>query len=239
MRTATRCAALAAGLILIVAACGGNDDSDSESTSAATDETAAATSPSTEPVTSSAPTDPPQTTPTTPETTEAESAPEPTTPAAPELPETPANAPIEQAYDFAGAAPDPDLLPAQPGDVTARWYRAGAVYAVVYDGLDPEAPACPGNSAQTTAGFDFISNAPLPGTTCDSFPTLIESNATQGIQICGDRVSYLTLIPSDFVAVLYASIEREIDDGGVGLTGFVLVEDPMTLPEIDPAELAC
>jgi hypothetical protein len=52
-------------------------------------------------------------------------------------------------------------------------------------------------------------------------------------------VSYLTLLPVGFVAVLYSSIERPVDGGGVGITGFVLLEDPSVLPEIDPTTLAC
>jgi hypothetical protein len=158
------------------------------------------------------------------------------------LPDTPITAVLEQAYAFDQTQPDPADLPAQPGEVTAMWYRAGATLAVVYDGLDPMVATCPGNSAQTTAGFDFVSNAALPNGSCDSFPTLIESNATQGVQLCGDRVAYLTLIPVDYAAVLYSSIETELDGvsgGGVGITGAVLLDDPTALPDVDPSLLAC
>lgn len=255
MGTMTRTGGIVLAAVLAVAACGGDESGD--------DESAAATSPSTTapPESTVAATTAPPATGAAPSTTAAPAttassattavptttmAPATTAPPAttvapgPDLPDTPVTAVIDQAYAFDGSAPDPDLLPARPGDVTARWYRAGGVLAVVYDGLAVDAPACPGNSAQTTAGFDFVSNAPLPGTSCDGFPTLIESNATQGVQICGDTVSYLTLIPTDFAAVLYASIERPVDGvGGVGLTGFVLVEDPSTVPEIIPALLSC
>lgn len=239
-----RLAALLALTAMAAAACGGDDDD------AGSDEPAATTAPSetTEPTTPT--TTAATTTPTTPATVPptTESAPTtappttaaPTTlPSAPDLPDTPLQGVLETAYTFSGAPLDPSLLPAQPGEVTAKWYVAGDVYAVVYEGLDPSVAACPGNSAQTTAGFDFVSNAPLGDTDCSSFPTIIESTDTQGVQVCGDRVSYLTLIPRDYSAVLYSSIELPVADDGVGVTGFTLVDDPAILPEIDPALLSC
>jgi len=231
---------IAAAALVLAAGCGGDDDA--EDATAATGDAPTTTEP---PETTAAPT----TTTAAPETTEPSETTEPpdttevpTTTASPpdDLPETPAIATIEQAYAFDGSVPDTEQLPVQPGQVTARWYRAGAVYAVVYDGLPPDAQACPGNSGQTTAGFDFVSNAALPGMSCEGFDTFIESTDEQGVQVCGDRVSYLTLIPSDFVAVLYSSIEAPNDAvGGYGVTGAVLVEDPSTLPEVDPLSLSC
>ena len=257
MRTVTRTGCIMLVAALAMAGCG-DDDESSATTAPATTAPATTAPATTAPATTAPATTAPATTApattapattapatTAPATTApATTAPATTAPATtvapgPDLPDTPATAPIDQAYSFDGSAPDPDLLPAQPGEVTARWYRAGAVLAVVYDGLVPDAPACPGNSAQTTAGFDFVSNAALPGMSCDDFPTLIESDASQGVQLCGTTVSYLTLIPSDYAAVLYSSIERPVDGGGVGVTGFVLVEDLTTLPEIDPSLLSC
>ena len=237
------CAALGVGALLVVGAgCGGADDS-------GTLPAGASPSASTAPVTTSerATTAPPTTTaPTSRATTEvpaATAAPATSGSTAlprPELPETPVVAVLEQPYAFDGSMPDMTLLPAQPGEAVAHWYRAGPVYAVVYDGLSPDAPACPGNSAQTTAGFDFVSNAAVAGMSCDVLWPFVESNASQGVQVCGGLVSYLTLIPSDLAAVLYASIELPVDEvGGVGIGSAVPVADPTVVPEIDPAVLAC
>jgi hypothetical protein len=244
-----RLAALIALTAVVAAACGGDDD---DAEPAAT--TAATTEPAT-PATTAAPTTtatpvtvppstqaPPATTPptTAPTTTVPPTTAAPTIlPSVPELPDTPLLGVLDTSYTFSGAPLDPELLPAQPGEVTAKWYVAGDVYAVVYEGLDPSVAACPGNSAQTTAGFDFVSNAALGDTGCSTFPTIIESTDTQGVQVCGDRVSYLTLIPSDMIALLYSSIELPVDGDGVGITGFALVEDPATIPAIDPALLSC
>ena len=93
----------------------------------------------------------------------------------------------------------------------------------------------PGELCSTTAGFDFVSNAPVGDTNCSSFGTAIESTATQGVQVCGDRVSYLTLIPRGYVALLFSSIEKSVEGGdGVGVTGFALVEAPLRHPRDRP-----
>ena len=143
-------------------------------------------------------------------------------------------------YDFFGGTPDPALVPAEPGTVEALWYRAGAVYAVVFAGLDAGVAACPGNSVLTAGGFEFVSNAELPNASCPDFPTLIESNAGQGVQLCDGQVGYLTLIPSDTTGTLFASVEAPgPGGGGAGITSSVDVPDPSALPEIDPAVIAC
>lgn len=230
-----------------LAACGGGGDEVASTTDAPDETLAPTTAPSTTAaptttvapaLTQAPPTDPATTVPPMTAVPTTTAAPTTTSPGSTALPDTPVFAVLEQAYSFDQGAVSADDLPAQVGEVTARWYRAGAVFAVVYDGLSPQAPACPGNSAQTQAGFDFVSNSPLPGVECD-FPTLIESDENQGIQLCGDRVAYLTLIPSTYVSVLWSSVERQIGDGGVGVTGAVLVEDPSLAPEIDPATLSC
>ena len=159
-----------------------------------------------------------------------------------ELPETLVVARLDDAYDFAGEVPDPSLLPVPEGSVEARWYRAGDVYVVVYDGLAPDVNVCPGNSAQLATGFDYVSNALLADATCEGFRTLIENTAEHGVQICDGRVSYLTLIPSDTVGALFASLEvleASAGGGGVGLTGSVHVDDPSAAPEVEVSLLAC
>jgi hypothetical protein len=144
------------------------------------------------------------------------------------------------AYDFQGGAPDPALLPAQPGDVEAHWYRAGGVLAVVYVGLDVSVDACPGNSALVGGTFDFVSNAEMPNGSCPDFRTRIENSATQGVQVCDGQVSYLTLIPADTVGQVFASIEKPVPDvQGVGLASAAVLTDPTQLPEIDPTQLVC
>ncbi len=156
------------------------------------------------------------------------------------LPDTPITATLGSGYDFQGGTPDPTSLPVPEGSVEARWFRAGDVYAVIYVGLDPATDACPGNSALTQAGFDFVSNAELPNAACPGFQTRIDSDTTRGVQICGDQVGYLTLIPSDTVAQVFASVETPDDAaGGFGITAPALIDDPSAVPEIDPALLSC
>lgn len=176
-----------------------------------------------------------------------EVSPEPSTSAAgttgSALPASTVTAVLGQPYDRAGGTPDADSLPASDGSVTALWYRAGDVFAVYYQGLAIDVNACPGNSVLIEEeGFDHVSNAPLPDASCDSFPTLIENTADQGVQICEDRVSYLTHIPSDQAGVLFASLEAEVESAGggvVGLTSTVEVDDPESVPEVEVSALAC
>lgn len=157
-----------------------------------------------------------------------------------ELPDTPISGAIVDTYDFQGGRPDPDLLPAPPGQVEVHWYRAGEVYAVVYQGLDAEADACPGNSAFTGGTFEFVSNAEMPNASCPDFPTRIENTDEQGVRICDGRVAYLTLIPSTTAGTLIGTIERPAADVmGVGMSLPIEVDDPSVVPEIDPAVLSC
>ncbi len=156
------------------------------------------------------------------------------------LPDTPIKATLGGGYDFQGGTPDAASLPAPEGSVEAQWFRAGDVYAVIYVGLDSTIDACPGNSALTPAGFDFVSNAELPNGACPGFQSRIDNNEAQGVQICGDQVGYLTLIPSDTVAQVFASVETPDDAvGGFGITAPARIDDPSAVPEIDPASLSC
>ena len=234
---------------LLMSACSGSDDEAASVTAASTTMAPATTEPATtEPATTVPATTVPVTTEPAPAPT-TEPAPAPTTepepapttqPATPALPETPVVATLADAYTFQGGAPDPLLLPAQPGEVEARWYRAGDVLAVVYVGLDATVDACPGNSALTANGFEFVSNAELPNGSCPGFGTRIENSDTQGVKVCDSQVAYLTLIPSDTVAQLFSSIEKPDPDVlGVGLTGSVPLADPSVLPDVDPAALEC
>lgn len=220
---------------LLAASCGGSDD-ESASTTTMTDapETTEAPNTTAEPATTDAPTTTEATT-----TTEAPTTTEDSADGA--LPDSPVVIILDQSYDFVGGTPDPALLPAAPGTVEASVYRTATTYAVVFRGLGLDVDACPGNSALTPAGFEFVSNAPLPAGTCDSFPTLIENTAAQGIQICGGQISYLTLIPADTIAAIFVSVEKPVDTGvnGVGISGSVDIPDPAAAPEIDVASLSC
>ena len=235
---------------LLMCACSSSDDVASSTTSAsitaasitaasATTEPAATVPVTTQP--EPAPVTEPEPAPTTQPAPTTEPEPAPTTqPATPAFPESPVVATLADAYTFQGGTPDPLLLPAQPGEVEAHWYRAGDVLAVVYVGLDATVDACPGNSALTANGFEFVSNAELPNGSCPGFGTRIDNSGTQGVKVCDGQVAYLTLIPSDTVAQLFSSIEKPDPDVlGVGLTGSVALADPSSLPDVDPAALEC
>lgn len=231
--TTKRIWALAAVLLLLTAACGSSSSDSGSSEEESTAESSATTAAA--PATTAAPEPEPTSTTTPPSTTT-------TTEIAATggLPDTPATASFNQAYTFQQGIPDPDKLPAQAGTVEARWYRTPGGFAVVYVGLDADVDACPGNSALTAGGFQFVSNAPLPNGVCDDFPTRVDNTDTQGVKICDGLVGYLTLIPSDTVGTFFASIEKpDPDVVGVGLTSSVDIADPSAVPEIDPAALSC
>ncbi|MDH3752277.1 MAG: hypothetical protein OEU32_00290 [Acidimicrobiia bacterium] len=160
-------------------------------------------------------------------------------PTAPTLPATTVFAPLETTYDFAGGPPAPGTLPIAPGEVTARWYVEGDHYVVHYDGLDPGIPSCPGNSIQTTGGFESVSNASLAGLDCSALSTAVENSTSQGVAVCGDMVFYRTLIPADRTGTLFGSFEIvDADLNGVGATSMSPTA-PGAAPEIDLAELGC
>lgn len=239
--------ALAVSIALIAAGCSSGDDDAAPDEPAAETESAAEadpTSPPPEPTATPepAPTEPPPEPTATPqpepEPTEPPAEPEPEP--APELPATPATVLVTDAYSFDGGVPDLTLFPAQPGEVTVSWYRAGPTYAVIYAGLDATVDACPGNSVLTAAGFEFVSNAELPNGACPDFATRIDNGPTQGVKVCDGTVGYLTLIPSETVGTFFASIEKPVPEvRGVGLTSTVDITDPSVVPEIDPAALSC
>ena len=242
--TTKRLIALISLVLLIAAACGSGDDTEAGSASpepAADAEPAAESDP--EPTASAEPEPGPTATPEPEPTATPEPEPEPTAtpePAPAALPDTPAVVVFEQYYDFQQGIPDVAKLPAAPGTVEARWYRTADGYAVVYAGLDAAVDACPGNSALTANGFEFVSNAPLPNGACDTFPTLIENTDAQGVRTCNGVVAYLTLIPAETTGTFFASIEKPDPDViGVGLTTAVEISDPSILPEVDAAALSC
>lgn len=241
MTKSQRILALTASAVLIAASCGGSSESSDSSASASSPATdpPATDPPATDPPATDPPaTDPPATDP--PATDPPATDPPVTDPPAPPLPDTPVVATLNRVYAFDGSEPDFSLLPALPEEVEAHWFTSGDVLAVVFVGLPVDVDACPGNSIQTATGFEFVSNAPMPAGACGDFPTAIDNTASQGVQICGDRVGYLSLIPTGTAGTLFSSLERpDPDIGGVGITGFAELPDPSVLPEIALDQLAC
>lgn len=238
--TTKRLIALLTVVLFLAAACGSSDGDDE---TAATPTIASEPSPDPTATLEPDPTATPEPQPDPTASPEPEPEAEPT--ATPEpvpaaLPDTAVSVVFEQYYDFQQGIPDVAKLPAAPGSVEARWYRTADGYAVVYAGLDVGVDACPGNSALTANGFEFVSNAPLPNGACDTFPTLIENTDAQGVRVCDGVVAYLTLIPAGTTGTFFASIEKPDPDViGVGLTTAVEISDPAVLPEIDAAALSC
>ena len=142
-------------------------------------------------------------------------------------------APLTDTYDTSGAAFSQANLPIAPGSVIARWYQSDGMYVVHYDGLDlaVTGPLCPGNSIQTAAGFDSVSNAPTGDGACSTATTLVDPPT--GVRLCGDQVLYLTAIPVETEGTLYGTIERfREDDTIIGLTSKVEA-DSVAAPVVD------
>jgi hypothetical protein len=162
--------------------------------------------------------------------------------AALDLPDTTVTATIDQPYNTSGDPFRPaDLGGVEPGDVTARWYVEGDRWVVHYDGLDADAtgPLCLGNSAQTAAGFEHVSNAPTEAGACEHFDGTLATDPV-GVRRCGEDVLYLTAIPADVEGVLYASIETQYQTPG-SVVGLTSVADPAGAapPKIDLDDPAC
>jgi hypothetical protein len=217
-------------VVLLASACGGdNDVSDETGTEQATAVEEAESS-----TTTAA-----ETTTTVEETTttvETEETPAATSEAG--IPETPVATFLNQAYLF-GSEQGPastDQLPFPVNTVTAHWYQSDGFYVVVYGALAPEQMLCPGNSIQTSSGFEFVSNAPLGGADCSFAPVVAE--APNGVVTCNRVVSYVTLIPAGTEGNLFGTVEMMTDGLGVGLTSQVLA-DPVNMPEIDRSSIDC
>ncbi|MCI0778183.1 MAG: hypothetical protein J4N95_08375 [Chloroflexi bacterium] len=151
------------------------------------------------------------------------------------LPESGLAAPLIDTYDTATPdVPPPDAdLPVPSGSVIARWYQENGLYVVYYDGLDLaiSGPLCPGNSIETAAGFEFITNAPAGAGACSTATTILQPPA--GVQLCGDDVLYVTAIRVTAEGTLFGTIERFRDDSTIiGLTSQV-VADAAAAPEVD------
>lgn len=149
------------------------------------------------------------------------------------LPDSALAAPLTDTYDRSGAPVTDETLPVPAGSVIARWLQSDGVYVVYYDGLDVSVtgPLCPGNSIETAAGFDFVSNAPTGEGACSTATTLVPPPV--GVRLCGDDVLYVTDIPVETEGMLYGTIERFREDGTIiGLTSQVAA-DIVAAPEVD------
>jgi len=223
-------AALLAGA-LFVAACG---DDATTSTAAPTTSTATSAAPTTTQV---------ATTTTGAPTTSTATTAAPTTTAAAH-PGSPFVSRVVDGYIFGsetGVATNDDL-PFELGSIEVHWYRTDTFIVAVYDGLAPNASEylCPGNSILTNAGFEHVSNAPVPGTDCSNAFAIIESvPGVSGVQVCDGLLSYITAIPSNLDGELFGTVEVYPPSGRfVGATGTVDATGA-DLPQIDPASLTC
>ncbi len=217
-------------LALLSAGCGADSDADEDASSATGDQvssTTAAEASSTSAEESST---------TTTEETTATQAPPATSETG--FPETPAAAFLAQTYLFGAeqGIPSADQLPFPANSVSVHWYRSDGFYVVTYGGLAPELAVCPGNSIQTSTGFEHVSNAPLAGADCSFAPVVAE--APNGVVTCNRMVSYVTLIPADTEGALFGTVEVMTDGVGVGLTSQV-VADPASIPEIGREIIDC
>lgn len=217
-------------LSLVMASCG--DDDAATTTGATTATTAAPTTTITTTTTTAAPTT------TTAATTTTTTPP----PVGPDLPPTSVVAVIDGGYVFGDESREAtdDDLPFALGSIEGHWYTAGDRYVVVYVGLDLDetGPLCPGNSILTSNGYEFISNSPTPGGTCEGTGAPIIGPPV-GSQVCGGVVSYVTEIPAGTLGTLFSSVEVYPGAGvNYGATGTVEA-DPANMPEIDPASLDC
>lgn len=150
-----------------------------------------------------------------------------------------AAAALTQSYNTGPSGQyDPAVMGFAVGEVEAQWYQADGFYVVVYAGLDLEqtGPLCPGNSIQTAAGFEYVSNAPTDGADCSSFPTL-SADPDVGALVCEGVLSYRTAIPATAQGNLFGTIERPVEGGIMGITG--IASTTAGVPEIDLSLLSC
>lgn len=241
MRSTRSIAVAICFVVLFGSACGGDndvaDDSDTEAGGTAADDSTTDDTGAVEEDESTTSTTEDTTT-TVEETTTSETEETSAATSASGLPETAVATYLTQAYLF-GAEQGPasaEQLPFPVNTVTAHWYQSDGFYVVVYGALAPEQALCPGNSIQTTAGFEFVSNAPLGGADCSFAPVVAEP--PNGVVTCNRTVSYVTLIPAGTEGVLFGTIESMTDGLGVGLTGQVMA-DPANMPEIDRSLIDC
>jgi hypothetical protein len=161
-----------------------------------------------------------------------------------ELPDTPLRAALDSTYPATGF--DAASFGVEPGEVTAAWYAVGDRWAVHYDGLTRETASgkCPGNSIQTSGGFEYISNSPFGALACEGYEELANYAGTilppGSLFACGEStIVYVTEIPLTAEGTLYGSLEQMRDDGVVqGMTSMV-VADAAQAPEINVDATTC
>jgi hypothetical protein len=165
-----------------------------------------------------------------------------TTAAAAELPATTVAGSLTTTFaskNKANVPYDPTkLFPA--GSVEADWYLSNGFWVVYYKGLDVAAtgPLCPGNSIKTPVGFMFESDSPTATGACAGVVSKV-ATAPVGVRICGNRLLYLTAIPTNTPGTLYGTIEKLLPDGTVIGATSQAVGSHTPPPQINLDTLGC
>jgi hypothetical protein len=153
------------------------------------------------------------------------------------LPESGVSTPLSTPYGFnadqSSRNATPDEYPFPAGSVSAVWYQSGGLYVVYFEGFPLDEPLCPGASIQlASGGFQDPANSPTGPGGCDGVPTL--KPPPTGPYICDDDlVLFLTEVSTETDGVLYASTNRQKEDGsGAGMLGSVQANLEET-PEVD------
>lgn len=128
------------------------------------------------------------------------------------------------------------------GEAEAEWYVSAGSWVVYYKGIDlsKTGPLCPGNSIKTASGFADESDAPTSTGACTSVVKKIATPPV-GVRLCGDKVLYLTAIPSTETGTLYGTIEKLLLDGKtvLGVTSQAPPPSTGSAPTIDLDSLGC
>ena len=146
--------------------------------------------------------------------------------------------PTQGTYFTTGSF-DAAVMGVEPESATAEWYRSEGFFLVYFADVNTSetGPLCPGASAATQAGFEFVSNAPSAGADCSAFPTLVDDQSVRALE-CSGSIAYRTAIPDDTVGFLFGTLEKTVGDGIMGITSFV---DSTTgeIPEVNADLFEC
>ena len=214
-----------AAVIGIIVATSGDDSDSTEAATQTPEPEATATAeptatPEPEPTATPEPEPEPTATPEPEPTATPEPEPEPTATPEPEPEPEPVRSEIMESFVGATLAPGPGDVSVD-GEVKVYWNNGsnGTLIAIYHGpGIADPTGMCPGNSIQTEAGFDHVTNTPAADGACDGFPT-----PTSAVRVCtGDVWLYETQIPNDSEGVLWGSLEMNSDGGIVGLNSQAL-----------------
>lgn len=154
------------------------------------------------------------------------------------LQESGVSAPLGAPYaaDASGAAVEADTadLPFTAGSVSAHWYQQDGTYVVWFEDFPLEEPLCPGASIQLpSGGFEGAANASTgDGSGCLGVSTVMPPPT--GAYLCdGEFLMFLTAVSTETDGELYASTNRQFEDGSYA---GILAHAPTNLdetPEVD------